>query len=86
MQNRSVEKPCLTQDLTEGEPVARVAESQTVITSDPIVELYKRDVDRSLLRENLRRTIDERLRMNAEVVAFGDALARARRAAERPSD
>lgn len=54
-------------------------------TPDAIIELYKRDVDRSLLRENLRRTIDERLRMNAELVEFGDALTRARRVAERPS-
>jgi hypothetical protein len=29
-------------------------------TTDPIVELYKRDVDRTLLRENLRRTPEER--------------------------
>ena len=28
--------------------------------SDPVVEVYKRDVDRTLLRENLRRTLDER--------------------------
>ena len=27
---------------------------------DPIIELYKRDVDRSLLRENLRKTVEER--------------------------
>lgn len=54
-------------------------------TPDATIERYKRDVDRSLLRENLRRTIDERLRMNAQLVEFGDALARARRAAERLS-
>lgn len=30
--------------------------------ADPLVEAFKRDVDRTLLRENLRRTIDERLR------------------------
>src|SRR5437764_190102 len=29
---------------------------------DPVVERYKQDVDRSLLRENLRKPIDERLR------------------------
>ncbi|MCC7002997.1 MAG: hypothetical protein IT357_12645 [Gemmatimonadaceae bacterium] len=54
-------------------------------TPDAVIELYKRDVDRSLLRENLRRTIDERLRMNAELVEFGELLARAIRVAERPS-
>jgi hypothetical protein len=28
---------------------------------DPVVEAYKRDVDRTLLRENLRRTVEERI-------------------------
>lgn len=28
---------------------------------DPVIEAYKRDVDRTLLRENLKRTVDERL-------------------------
>ena len=28
---------------------------------DPVVEAYKRDVDRTLLRENLARTHDERV-------------------------
>ncbi len=46
-------------------------------TSDPLVEAYKRDVDRTLIRENLRRTIDERLRMNAEGIALGAELQRA---------
>lgn len=30
-------------------------------TSDPLIELYKRDVDRTLLRENLKLTPEERL-------------------------
>jgi PHD/YefM family antitoxin component YafN of YafNO toxin-antitoxin module len=29
---------------------------------DPLIELYKKDVDRTLLRENLERSVDERLR------------------------
>lgn len=28
---------------------------------DPIIEIYKRDVDRTLIRENLRLTVDQRL-------------------------
>ncbi len=30
--------------------------------ADPVVDRYKQDVDRTLLRENLRRSVDERLR------------------------
>jgi hypothetical protein len=37
-------------------------DSSPWIEPDPVVEFYKKDVDRSLLRENLRRSVDERLR------------------------
>lgn len=38
---------------------------------DPVIELYKRDVDRSLLRENLKKTPDQRIReMLAELEAL----------------
>lgn len=33
---------------------------------DSVVERYKQDVDRTLLRENLRKSVDERLRTLAE--------------------
>ena len=36
-------------------------------TPDPVVEAYKGGIDRTLLRENLRRSVDERLIMNDEV-------------------
>jgi hypothetical protein len=29
---------------------------------DPVIEAYKKDVDRTLLRENLRLSVEERLR------------------------
>lgn len=44
---------------------------------DPIVQAYKQDVDRTLIRENLRRTIDERLRLNEESIQLGAELRRA---------
>jgi hypothetical protein len=44
---------------------------------DPVVEAYKKDVDRTLLRENLRKTPDERLRELVRLQAFADELARA---------
>lgn len=44
---------------------------------DPIVQAYKEDVDRTLIRENLRRTIDERLRLNEQSLQLGAELERA---------
>jgi transcriptional regulator with XRE-family HTH domain len=52
-------------------------------TSDPLVNAYKRDVDRTLLRENLRKTIDERLRSLADLQEFGRELERSVRARRR---
>jgi hypothetical protein len=37
---------------------------------DPVIEVYKKDVDRTLLRENLRLTVDQRLRKLAAVLRF----------------
>jgi hypothetical protein len=34
----------------------------TTLEPDPVIEAYKKDVDRTLLRENLRRSVDERFR------------------------
>jgi len=38
--------------------------------SDPVVEAYKRDVDRTLLRENLKHTPEERLLKLQDFVRF----------------
>jgi hypothetical protein len=37
---------------------------------DPVIEAYKKDVDRSLLRENLKLTVEERLRKLASMLHF----------------
>lgn len=54
-----------------------------LLSHDPVVDLYKRDVDRSLLRENLRKPVDDRLRTLAEWQAAGAELQRATREARR---
>jgi transcriptional regulator with XRE-family HTH domain len=50
---------------------------------DQVIDAYKRDIDRTLLRENLRKGIDERLRSLAEHQAFGAELQRAVRASRK---
>ena len=52
---------------------------------DPVIEAYKRDVDRTLLRENLRKTVDRRLRdMEAFRRDAEQLRAAARRTRRRP--
>jgi len=50
---------------------------------DPVVEAYKKDVDVSLLRENLALTPLERLRKHAAVLRF---VEKHRGAARKPDD
>ena len=47
--------------------------------ADALIETYKRDVDRSLLRENLGRSVDARLRSLDASTASVDELRQARR-------
>jgi hypothetical protein len=51
--------------------------------TDPVVEALKKDVDRTLLRENLKLTVEERIRkamtFHASIAAWRGAGARAGR-------
>ena len=47
---------------------------------DPVIEVYKRDVDRTLIREQLRRSIDERVRTMIAALRLATALRDAGRA------
>ena len=44
---------------------------------DPVIEAYKRDVDRTLLRQNLMRTPEERWRLIAQATRLADEMRRA---------
>jgi hypothetical protein len=48
---------------------------------DPVVEAYKKDVDRTLLRENLRLTVEQRLTKHMQFQRFAEELRRAGREA-----
>jgi hypothetical protein len=48
--------------------------------TDPVIEAYKKDIDRSLLRQNLKRTVAERL---ANLLALQRLAEEARRSGER---
>jgi hypothetical protein len=50
---------------------------------DPVVELYKQGVDRTLLRQNLRRSVDERILNLIDLQRLAEEL---RRAGQRSRD
>ncbi len=56
-------------------------ESRT-LEPDPVIEVYKRDVDRTLLRENLKLTVEERFLKLQALQQFATELRRAGKRAE----
>jgi hypothetical protein len=47
------------------------------LPKDPVIEAYKKDVDRTLIRENLKLTVEERLLKLMEMQKFAAELRRA---------
>ncbi len=46
------------------------------IPPDPVIERYKKDVDRTLLRENLKLTVEQRLVKAMEHLRFAEEMRR----------
>lgn len=46
---------------------------------DPVIEAYKKDIDRASIRENLRRSVEERIRNLQNLQRFSAELRRAGR-------
>ena len=56
---------------------SRKRDSQVVANRDPVIEAYKKDIDRSLIRENLRLTVDQRFHQLMKLQEFAEELKRA---------
>lgn len=48
---------------------------------DPVVEAYKKDIDRTSIRENLKLSVEDRFRKAMALARFADELRRAGREA-----
>jgi len=53
------------------------------IDPDPVVEAYKKHVDRTLIRENLKLSVEERLKKLMELQRFAEEVRRAGRVTKR---
>jgi len=53
------------------------------LTVDPVIEAYKSGIDMTLVRENLRRSPEERLRALEQLQVFAEELRRGGRAMRR---
>jgi hypothetical protein len=56
-----------------------MADDSSPFEPDPVIEAYKKDIDRTLVRENLKRTVAERLRRLVDLQHAVDELQRAGR-------
>jgi hypothetical protein len=54
-----------------------------VIKEDPVIEAFKKDIDRTLLRENLKLSVEDRLRQLMKLQEFAEELQRAGRSLKR---
>ena len=54
-------------------------ETATELEPDPVIEAYKKDIDRTLIRENLKLTVNERLENLMRLQEFADELQKAMR-------
>jgi hypothetical protein len=48
---------------------------------DPVIEAYKKDIDRTLIRQSLKLTVEERFREAMALARFANELRRAGRKA-----
>jgi hypothetical protein len=53
------------------------------LAPDPVIEAYKRDLDRTLLRENLKKSVEERIASLTALMRLADEARRAGRATSR---
>ena len=63
-----------------------MGEKTLPIRLDPVIEAYKKDVDRTILREALKLTVEERLRALMNLQRAARELRRAGRNARNASD
>ncbi len=57
------ENPFMSRDDTQAQPVNAATDQLDLASADycdPVIEVYKKDIDRTLLRENLKLTVTER--------------------------
>lgn len=53
---------------------------------DPVIEFYKKDIDVTLLRENLKLSVEERFRKLMQLQRFAEELRRAGKEAREKHD
>ena len=59
-----------------------MADEPVSLEPNPVIEAYKKDVDRTLIRENLKSSVDERIKKMISVLRFHEEVRRSGRPAK----
>ena len=62
-------------------PCGRMEDQKPNVDRDPLIEAFKKDLDLTLIHQNLRLTVDERFTQLMELQRFAEELRRAGRKA-----
>ena len=54
---------------------------ESSVRLDPVIEAYKKDIDRTLIRQNLKLSVEDRFLHAMALARFADEMRRAGRAA-----
>lgn len=52
-------------------------QAEYYLPSDPVIEAYKKDIDRTLIRENLKLTVEQRFEKLMQLQLLAEELRRA---------
>ena len=66
------------------ETVTPLGKKHSTLRPDPVIEAYKKDIDLTLIRENLKLSVEERLLKLIELQRFAEELRRAGRVTWKP--
>jgi hypothetical protein len=70
-------------EVCQSKPRGKISRRSAGLPVDPVIEAYKRDIDRTLLRENLKLTVEERFLALMELQRFAIELRQAGKRARR---
>jgi hypothetical protein len=71
---RYVISSCPAMAYNRAEVGMKETENDAMLEPDPVIEAYKKDVDRTLIRENLRLSVEERCEKLMRLQEFAEAL------------
>ena len=72
----------INRDLTKVRTISPTEREPLLDYVDPVIEAYEKDVDRSIIRENLKLTVHQRFEKFEQFMKYVGGLSKARRTSQ----